>query len=228
MKLGINAAAFGKRLKINMDLVHHAEKLGFDSAWTAEAYGNDAVTAATWIAAKTETIKVGTAIMQMPGRSPAMTAMTAMSLDHLTGGRFILGLGPSGPHETQERRIAYATVKGTRAAAEKELRRRLTSLDKGVHVNPSALTVADYLDSWLADVAPASVAPKALERYRGLSRIQIKPHLGDKQLQKLRPADIAAWHQALGKTGISIRSIQHAHGDVSTPRTAIRSQKCAS
>ncbi len=97
MKLGINAAAFGKRLNINMDLVHHAEKLGFDSAWTAEAYGSDAVTAATWIAAKTETIKVGTAIMQMPGRSPAMTAMTAMSLDHLTGGRFILGLGPSGP-----------------------------------------------------------------------------------------------------------------------------------
>ncbi len=97
MKLGLMAAAFGKRLKINMDLVHHAEKLGFDSAWTAEAYGNDAVTTATWIAAKTETIKVGTAIMQMPGRSPAMTAMTAMSLDHLTGGRFILGLGPSGP-----------------------------------------------------------------------------------------------------------------------------------
>ncbi len=101
MKLGINAAAFGKRLKINMDLVHHAEKLGFDSAWTAEAYGNDAVTAATWIAAKTETIKVGTAIMQMPGRSPAMTAMTAMSLDHLTGGRFILGLGPSGPQVSE-------------------------------------------------------------------------------------------------------------------------------
>ena len=80
-----------------MDLILHAERLGFDSVWTAEAYGNDAITAATWIAAKTERIKVGTAIMQMPARTPAMTAMTAMSLDHLTGGRFILGLGPSGP-----------------------------------------------------------------------------------------------------------------------------------
>jgi len=80
-----------------MDLILHAERLGFDSTWTAEAYGNDAVTTATWIGARTERIKVGTAIMQMPGRTPAMTAMTAMSLDHLTGGRFILGLGPSGP-----------------------------------------------------------------------------------------------------------------------------------
>ncbi|MBW2280458.1 MAG: LLM class F420-dependent oxidoreductase [Deltaproteobacteria bacterium] len=97
MKLGIMAAAFGKKLQINMDLILHAERLGFDSAWTAEAYGSDAVTTATWIGARTERIKVGTAIMQMPARTPAMTAMTAMSLDHLTGGRFILGLGPSGP-----------------------------------------------------------------------------------------------------------------------------------
>jgi F420-dependent oxidoreductase-like protein len=80
-----------------MDMILHAEKLGFDSVWTAEAYGNDAVTAATWIGAKTERIKVGTAIMQMPARTPAMAAMTAISLDQLTGGRFILGLGPSGP-----------------------------------------------------------------------------------------------------------------------------------
>jgi F420-dependent oxidoreductase-like protein len=97
MKLGIMGAAFGKKLQINLDQIQHAERLGFDSVWTAEAYGSDAVTTATWIAAKTERIKVGTAIMQMPARTPAMTAMTAMSLDHLTGGRFILGLGPSGP-----------------------------------------------------------------------------------------------------------------------------------
>ena len=118
--------------------------------------------------------------------------------------------------EAGARRIAYATVKGTRKDAEKELRRLLTALDRGMHVDPSALTVADYLDDWLDNVAPATVAPKALERYRGLSRNQIKPHLGDKQLQKLRPADIAAWLQALGKTGISVRSIQHAHGVLRT------------
>jgi len=97
MKLGLQAAAFGKRLQIDMDFLHHAESLGFDSAWTAEAYGNDAVTTATWILAQTTRLRVGTAIMQMPARTPALAAMTAMSLDHLSGGRFILGLGPSGP-----------------------------------------------------------------------------------------------------------------------------------
>jgi F420-dependent oxidoreductase-like protein len=97
MKLGLMSPGFGKKLRIDIDFIRQAERLGFDSVWTAEAYGNDAVTSATWILAQTERIRVGTAIMQMPARSPAMTAMTAMSLDHLSGGRFILGLGPSGP-----------------------------------------------------------------------------------------------------------------------------------
>ncbi|MGH0030805.1 MAG: LLM class F420-dependent oxidoreductase [Myxococcota bacterium] len=97
MKLGLGAAAFGAKLKIDIDHIRHAESLGYDSCWTAEAYGNDAVTTATWVAAHTTKMKVGTSIMQMPARSPAMTAMTAMSLDALSGGRFILGLGPSGP-----------------------------------------------------------------------------------------------------------------------------------
>lgn len=97
MKLAIGAMSFGPRINLNLDLIKHAESLGFDSTWTAEAYGNDAVTTATWIAAKTETINVGTAIMQMPARTPAMTAMTATSLNQLSGGRFKLGLGPSGP-----------------------------------------------------------------------------------------------------------------------------------
>lgn len=97
MKLGILAAAFGSRAQIDMELVARAEQLGFDSAWTAEAYGNDAVSTSAWILAQTKKLRVGTAIMQMPARSPAMTAMTAMTLDHLSGGRFLLGLGPSGP-----------------------------------------------------------------------------------------------------------------------------------
>ena len=97
MKLGIGAVSFGPRVQINMEMVLRAEELGFDSAWTAEAWGNDAVTTASWVLAQTSKIKVGTAIMQMPARQPAMAAMTAMSLDHLSGGRFILGLGPSGP-----------------------------------------------------------------------------------------------------------------------------------
>jgi F420-dependent oxidoreductase-like protein len=97
MKLGIGAVSFGPKVQINMDMILRAEALGFDSTWTAEAYGNDAVSTATWVLAKTTKIKVGTAIMQMPARTPAMAAMTAMTLDHLSGGRFILGLGPSGP-----------------------------------------------------------------------------------------------------------------------------------
>jgi F420-dependent oxidoreductase-like protein len=80
-----------------MDLIKHAESLGFDSAWTAEAWGNDAVTTATWVAAQTTKLKVGTAIMQMSARTPAMTAMTATTLNQLSDGRFMLGLGPSGP-----------------------------------------------------------------------------------------------------------------------------------
>jgi F420-dependent oxidoreductase-like protein len=80
-----------------MEQILEAERLGFDSCWTAEAYGSDAVTTAAWILAKTTKLRVGTAIMQLPARAPTMAAMTALSLDHLSGGRFIAGLGPSGP-----------------------------------------------------------------------------------------------------------------------------------
>jgi F420-dependent oxidoreductase-like protein len=78
-------------------LVQEAERLGYDSVWTAEAYGSDAATILGWLAQATERIKLGSAIFQMPGRSPAMTAMTAATLDQLSHGRFILGLGSSGP-----------------------------------------------------------------------------------------------------------------------------------
>lgn len=97
MKLGIIAGYSPATLSIPMDLIKEAEKLGFSSVWTAEAWGSDAVSPAAWILAQTEKIQVGTAIMQMPGRTPAMTAMTAMTLYSLSKGRFILGLGPSGP-----------------------------------------------------------------------------------------------------------------------------------
>jgi F420-dependent oxidoreductase-like protein len=78
-------------------LAQHAERLGFDSAWAAEAWGTDAVTVLAWAAATTTRIKVGSAILQIPGRTPANTAMTAATLDLMSGGRFLLGLGTSGP-----------------------------------------------------------------------------------------------------------------------------------
>ena len=97
MRLGLNLGYSGAEASIDMEKVRRAEALGFDSLWSAEAYGSDAVTPLAYVAALTTKIKLGTAIMQMPGRTPAMTAMTAMTLDALSGGRFILGLGPSGP-----------------------------------------------------------------------------------------------------------------------------------
>jgi len=97
MKLGLLVGYSPATLSMPMDLIKQAEGLGFSSVWTAEAWGSDAATPAAWILAQTEKISVGTAIMQMPARTPAMTAMTAMTLYALSGGRFILGLGPSGP-----------------------------------------------------------------------------------------------------------------------------------
>jgi F420-dependent oxidoreductase-like protein len=80
-----------------IELAQEAERLGYGSAWAAEAWGSDAVTVLSWLAAVTSTIEVGSAIMQMPARTPANTAMTAATLDLLSGGRFLLGLGTSGP-----------------------------------------------------------------------------------------------------------------------------------
>jgi F420-dependent oxidoreductase-like protein len=82
---------------MNVAMVQEADRLGYHSVWSAEAYGSDAVTTLTWLAAQTSRIKVGTAIMQIPARTPTLTATTALSLDQLTGGRFLLGLGVSGP-----------------------------------------------------------------------------------------------------------------------------------
>jgi F420-dependent oxidoreductase-like protein len=78
-------------------LAQEAERLGYDSAWASEAWGTDAVTVLSWLAATTTTLKVGAGIMQIPARTPAMTAMTAATLDLMSGGRFLLGLGTSGP-----------------------------------------------------------------------------------------------------------------------------------
>jgi len=97
VRLGLVLGYSGARFGIDMDLIRHAEALGFSSVWTAEAYGSDAVSPAAWILARTSRIKVGTGIMQMAARTPATAAMTAMTLQALSGGRFILGIGPSGP-----------------------------------------------------------------------------------------------------------------------------------
>ena len=98
MKLGLHLGYSGAHLALPVELVQRAEKLGYDSVWTAEAYGTDAVTPLAYLAAKTERIKLGTAIMQLAARTPANAAMSAATVDALAGGgRFIAGIGVSGP-----------------------------------------------------------------------------------------------------------------------------------
>jgi F420-dependent oxidoreductase-like protein len=99
MKLGVHIGywGFGLSSEEQLQIVQEAERLGYDSVWAAEAYGSDAATVLAWLAAGTERIKLGSAIFQMPGRSPAMTAMTAATIDQLSGGRMLLGIGSSGP-----------------------------------------------------------------------------------------------------------------------------------
>jgi F420-dependent oxidoreductase-like protein len=97
MRLGLMVGYSGAQMGLDLDFIREAETLGFDSVWTAEAWGSDAVSPLSWIGANTKKMRLGTAIMQLPGRSPANTAMTAMTLDALSGGRFVLGIGTSGP-----------------------------------------------------------------------------------------------------------------------------------
>ncbi len=97
MRLGLNVGYSGKRAIVPVDLVRQAEAVGFDSVWVAEAYGSDAISIATWLLAQTTRIRVGTAIMQIPARTPANAAMTAMTLSQISGNRFLIGLGASGP-----------------------------------------------------------------------------------------------------------------------------------
>jgi F420-dependent oxidoreductase-like protein len=99
MRLGLNLgyASPGTNPVSLVPLALEAERLGFDSVWAAEAWGTDAVTVLAWVAASTSRIKIGSAIMQIPGRTPSNTAMTAATLDLMSGGRFLLGLGTSGP-----------------------------------------------------------------------------------------------------------------------------------
>jgi F420-dependent oxidoreductase-like protein len=99
MKLGVHIGYWGLGLSSQdqLEIVREAEKLGYDSVWAAEAYGSDTATVLAWLAGQTSTIRLGAGIFQMPARSAAMTAMTAATIDQLSGGRMIVGIGSSGP-----------------------------------------------------------------------------------------------------------------------------------
>src|SRR5690242_19618326 len=97
MKLALSIGYSGAQMRVPIDLILEAERLGFDSVWTGEAYGSDAITPLAWIAARTTRIRLGTGIMQIAGRTPAMCAMQASTVDGMSGGRMMVGLGLSGP-----------------------------------------------------------------------------------------------------------------------------------
>ncbi|GIH94091.1 LLM class F420-dependent oxidoreductase [Planobispora siamensis] len=97
LRLGLNLGYWQRDAVDATELVQAAERLGYDSVWTAEAYGSDAFTPLAWYGARTSRIKLGTSVVQLSARTPTATAMTAMTLDHLTGGRLMLGVGASGP-----------------------------------------------------------------------------------------------------------------------------------
>ena len=103
MKLGVHIGYWGLGLtsQDQLEVVREVERLGYDSVWTAEAYGSDAATILGWLAGQTSRIKLGSAIFQMPGRSAAMTAMTAATIDQLSDGRMLLGIGSSGPQVSE-------------------------------------------------------------------------------------------------------------------------------
>lgn len=102
MRLGLNLGYWGAGNDAdNLALAREADRLGYSVVWAAEAYGSDTATVLSWIAAQTENIDIGSAVFQIPARTPAMTAMTAATLDTLSGGRFRLGLGVSGPQVSE-------------------------------------------------------------------------------------------------------------------------------
>lgn len=178
MRLGILAGYSPAKINIPLDNIKEAESLGYDSVWTAEAYGSDAVAPAAWILANTTKIKVGTAIMQMPARTPACTAMTAQTLYALSGGRFILGLGPSGPQVVEGwHGVAYGRpLTRTReyvSIIRKILAREEPVTHDGFHYHmpyngPDATGLGKPLKSILhgdpaMKIYTASIAPKGIE-----------------------------------------------------------------
>jgi F420-dependent oxidoreductase-like protein len=176
MRLGVHIGYWGLGGLTGADqvaIVREAERLGYDSVWAAEAYGSDAATILGWIAGQTERIRIGSAIFQMPARSPAMTAMTAATLDQISGGRMMLGLGSSGPQvaegwhgqrfarQIQRTREYVAVVR--KALARERLEFRGETLELPLPDGPGKalkLTIApvqDRIPIYLAAIGPNNI-----------------------------------------------------------------------
>jgi F420-dependent oxidoreductase-like protein len=176
MKLGVHIGYWGLGLSSQdqLEIVQEAEQLGYDSVWTAEAYGSDAATVLAWLAGQTSKIRLGSGIFQMPGRSAAMTAMTAATIDQLSNGRMVLGIGSSGPqvaegwhgqrfaHQLQRTREYVAVVR--KALARERLEFEGETLELPLPDGPGKalkLTIApvqDRIPVYLAAIGPKNTA----------------------------------------------------------------------
>ena len=178
MRLGLSAGYSGSKVSLDMALIEEADRLGFHSVWTAEAYGSDAITPLAWIGALTKQIKLGTGIMQMPARTPAMTAMTAMTLDHLSGGRMLLGIGASGAQVVEgwhgvpygnamKRTREYIEILRAIFAREKPLEYHGTLYDipcKGENTTGLGKPLKSILHSRQIPIYVAAIGPQSVEQ----------------------------------------------------------------
>jgi len=176
MKLGVHVGYWGLGMgpQEQLKVVQEAERLGYDSVWAAEAYGSDAATVLAWLAAGTSSIRLGSAIFQMPGRSPAMTAMTAATIDELSGGRMVLGIGSSGPqvaegwhgqrfaHQLQRTREYVAVVRMALARERVEFHGETLTLPlpdgPGKALKLTIGTVQEKIPIYLAAIGPKNTA----------------------------------------------------------------------
>ncbi|MCB0919878.1 MAG: LLM class F420-dependent oxidoreductase [Actinobacteria bacterium] len=211
MKLGLNLGYWGMGNDANnLTLAQEADRLGYSVVWAAEAYGSDAATVLAYIAAQTENIDVGSAVFQIPGRSPANTAMTAATLDTLSGGRFRLGLGVSGPQVSEGwHGVRFAKpLARTREYSDivrKALRRERLSYEGEFFTLPlpdgpgKALTltvhpVRDYIPMYLAAVGPKNLE-LAGELFDGWLAVFFQPETAGQLLD-----NIADGRAKVGKT----------------------------
>jgi F420-dependent oxidoreductase-like protein len=212
MRLGLNLGYLvgAEDPRGQLRLTQHAEALGFDVVWAAEAYGSDSPTVLAWLAGQTSRIDVGSAVMQIPARTPAMTAMTAASLDVLSGGRFRLGLGVSGPQVSEGwHGVRFdkplARTREYLAVLELALARR-TVAHEGAHYRlplpdgpgkPLKLTIApvrERVPTYLAAVGPKNLE-LAGELTDGWLAVFFAPDFADEQLAAVR-----AGRAKVGKT----------------------------
>jgi F420-dependent oxidoreductase-like protein len=208
----------GAQVSLDMAMIKEAERLGFDSVWTAEAWGSDAVSPLAWIGAQTTKIKLGTAIMQLPGRSPSNTAMTAMTLDQLSGGRMILGLGTSGPQVVEgwhgvpfDKPLSwlreYVTIVKTIFARERPLEFQGTRYQIPYR-GPGATGLGKPLKSILhgrknIPVYTGSMAPKSQEMSAEIADGLLLTCMHPERFEVIRPHLDAGFAKAGGGKGLS-------------------------